>query len=118
MVSTPSRRRIEAALTTGLSRAFADSLDLDAALAAVHPNAHRWDYLLGHKPSGQLIGVEPHSAKEDEVGAVIKKRKAALEQLRLHLKDGTRVAAWLWVASRKVHKFVGTDFCGDQRRGM
>lgn len=81
---------------------FADSLDLDSALQAGREQEHRWDYLLGHAPSKAVIGLEPHSAKNDEVSTVIAKRKAALVQLRHHLKPGAKVTAWLWVASGNV----------------
>lgn len=87
---------------------FADSLDLDKAMQPGHEQANRWDYLLGHAPSGNVVAVEPHSAKQDEVTAVIKKRAAAREQMKGHLRDGARVTKWLWVASGKVH-FANTE---------
>ncbi|MCG8556852.1 MAG: hypothetical protein MJD61_16445 [Proteobacteria bacterium] len=81
---------------------FGDSLDLDSALQRAHPGQSRWDYLLGHSPSQQVLGLEPHSAKEDQVSTVIRKRRAAKQQLASHLKNGKRVTRWLWVASGKV----------------
>ena len=81
---------------------FADSLALDDALHAGHEQENRWDYLLGHKPSQQVVGLEPHSAHSDQISTVIKKRTAALRQLQDHLASGMRVAAWYWVASGKV----------------
>lgn len=87
---------------------FADSLDLDEALRAGREQENRWDYLLGHSPSGNVVAVEPHSAKQDEITTVIKKRSAAKEQLRDHLRDGVRIHKWLWVASGKVH-FADTE---------
>jgi hypothetical protein len=87
---------------------FADSLDLDAATLHGHEQENRWDYLLGHAPSGEVIGVEPHSAKQDEISTVIAKRAAALVRLRSHLGNGKRVSKWLWVASGKVH-FADTE---------
>lgn len=87
---------------------IADSLDLDAALVDGNEEQHRWDYLLGHGPSNVIIGVEPHSAKQDEVSRVIHKRKAALQQLRAHLRDGVQVARWLWVSSGSV-QFAGSE---------
>lgn len=69
-----------------------DSLDLDAALQPNFPNDHRWDYLLGH--SGKVVGLEPHSAKEDQISTVIDKRKAARDHLKTHLKPGAQVHAW------------------------
>jgi hypothetical protein len=88
--------------------AFSDSLDLDEGLRPTHGQENRWDYLLGHAPSTAVIGLEPHSAKEDEVSKVIAKCAAARDQLRSHLKANARVAAWLWVASGKVH-FADTE---------
>lgn len=88
--------------------AFADSLDLDEALKYGHEQENRWDYLLGHSPSGDVVAVEPHSAKHDEVTTVIRKRSAAREQLKGHLRDGIRIVKWLWVASGKVH-FADTE---------
>lgn len=87
---------------------FADSLDLDEALKQGREQENRWDYLLGHSPSGDVVAVEPHSAKQDEITTVIKKRSAAREQLKGHLRDGVRVVKWLWVASGKVH-FADTE---------
>lgn len=87
---------------------FGDSLNLDEALEKGHEQENRWDYLLGHTPSGQIVAVEPHSAKQDEISTVIRKRTAAIEQLKDHLRDGARVSKWLWVASKKVH-FANTE---------
>lgn len=91
-----------------LRSAFADSLDLDSALEAGHEQENRWDYLLGHAPSAEIVAVEPHSAKQDEVTTVMRKKRAALDQLRDHLRDGARIAKWLWVTSGKVH-FADTE---------
>lgn len=87
---------------------FGDSLDLDKAMLQGHEQENRWDYLLGHTPSGKVVGVEPHAAKQDEITTVINKRAAALEHLRAHLRDGAKVSKWLWVASGKVH-FANTE---------
>lgn len=88
--------------------AFADSLNLDDAVKPGHEQDNRWDYLLGHEPSGKVVAVEPHSAKQDEITTVIKKRTAARAHLREHLRDGVSVQKWLWVASGKVH-FADTE---------
>lgn len=88
--------------------AFADSLDADEALRAGLDQENRWDYLLGHAASQRIVAVEPHSAKEDEISTVIKKRSAAIGQLRDHFRDGMKVVKWLWVASGKVH-FANTE---------
>ncbi len=81
---------------------FADSIDLDKALQQGHEEENRWDYLLGHEASQKVIGLEPHTASNHEISTVIKKRRAAIEQLRGHLKPGSSVAQWFWVASGKV----------------
>jgi hypothetical protein len=87
---------------------FADSLDLDAALQAGHEQENRWDYLLGHRPSREVVAVEPHSAERDAISKVIRKRSSAREQLKAHLRDSARVSRWLWVASGRVH-FADTE---------
>lgn len=81
---------------------FKDSLNIDEHLKKGHENIHRWDYLLGHGPSNEVIAIEPHSAKDDEASTVIAKRKEALRQLRPHLRPGAMVTRWLWVASGRV----------------
>lgn len=100
----PDRAHIDGAIRN----AFADSLDLDTALKEAHPQENRWDYLLGHSASGELIALEPHSAKEDEITTVINKRKAAKQQLADHIEPSARVSKWLWVGSGKVH-FADTE---------
>ncbi len=95
-------------LATEIRGDFADSLDLDTALLEGHEQENRWDYLLGHDPSDAVVGLEPHSAKQDEISTVIKKKQAARDQLRDHLTPGKGVARWLWVASGKVH-FADTE---------
>lgn len=88
--------------------AFGDSLELDEAVKAGREQEHRWDYLLGHTSSGEIVAVEPHSAKQDEVTTIIKKQAAAREHLRPHLREGARVTRWLWVASGRVY-FADTE---------
>jgi len=82
---------------------FADSLDIDDALREGREQENRWDYLLGHGPTKQVFGVEPHSAANSEISTVINKRLAARRQLQDHLCDGKVVVKWLWVASGKVY---------------
>jgi hypothetical protein len=114
-------------LAAELRRDFADSLDLDAAMRTSHPEANRWDYLLGHHRSDCVIGVEPHSARTDQVSVVIAKREHARAQLRGHLREQGQVAAWIWVASGRVDFLqidrvrrqldsVGVHFVGGQLR--
>lgn len=82
---------------------FIDSIDIDKALAKGREQENRWDYLLGHRPTNRVIGIEPHSAKNDEISTVIRKLEAAKRQLKEHLCDGAFVSDWFWVASGKVH---------------
>lgn len=93
---------------TEIREAFVDSLEADEALKKNNEQENRWDYLLGHEATGQVIGVEPHSAKESEISRVIRKRRAALLQLRPHLREGAQISKWLWVSSGKV-QFVNTE---------
>jgi hypothetical protein len=81
---------------------FADSLDIDTPFSKSHATQNRWDYLLGHSPTKTLIAVEPHTANEDEVDVIIRKKKAARDQLRGHLTDSARISAWVWVTEGKV----------------
>jgi hypothetical protein len=81
---------------------FADSLEVDENLRKGREKQNRWDYLLGHAGANKVFGLEPHSAKTDEVSTVIDKVKAAKVQLADHLKTGMTVANWFWVASGTV----------------
>jgi hypothetical protein len=81
---------------------FLDSLDLDEASRTRHPTDARWDYLLGHAPSSQIVAIETHSAETSQVSSVIQKRTASLGHLRGQLGTGHNVAAWYWAASGRV----------------
>ena len=81
---------------------------MDRALEEQYPSENRWDYLLGYAPGLAVVGLEPHSAKQDEISTVIRKKQAAGQQLATHLKPGERVAEWYWVASGKVY-FADTE---------
>ncbi len=87
---------------------FVDSLEIDENLKEGRDQENRWDYLLGYAAGACVVGLEPHSANTGEVTTVIRKRKAALEQLRPHLKAGAKVAEWFWVASGK-NRFLDTE---------
>lgn len=91
------KKFIEASIRTQ----FADSLDTDEAFRVGRDQESRWDYLLGHEDRS-LIAVEPHSAKTDEIQAVIKKKRALRQQLDGHLKDEIHISKWLWVSSGTV----------------
>ncbi len=79
-----------------------DSLDLDAAAREEFPEDNRWDYLLSLPEMEKIVGLEPHSAKDDLVSVVIRKKKNAESYLRNHLKSGVKVANWFWVSHGKV----------------
>jgi hypothetical protein len=85
-----------------LRPSFADSLEIDESLRKGADQENRWDYLLGHDESSLVVGLEPHSAYTGEVSTVIAKKSSARKQLRSHLKTGSRIAGWFWVASGKV----------------
>jgi hypothetical protein len=87
---------------------FADSLDLDRATKQGREEESRWDYLLGYEPSDEIVAVEPHSAKDGQVQAVVKKRVAARGHLKDHLRKGATIRRWLWVSAGKVH-FANTE---------
>ena len=88
--------------------AFADSLDLDRATKPGREEENRWDYLLGHEASGEVVAVEPHSAKDGHVRTVVNKQLAARVHLRSHLRDGVKIRKWIWVSAGKVH-FANTE---------
>jgi hypothetical protein len=92
------RKHISESLRPG----FRDSLDLDEASRARHPNDARWDYLLGDASSSRVIAIETHSAETSQVSRVIQKRTASLSHLRDQLVAGHNIAAWYWAASGRV----------------
>ena len=79
-----------------------DSLELDAATAAVAPQAHRWDYILSVPGGNKLVGLEPHSATNAEIKVVVRKKMNAVDVLRQHLKPGHTVVEWHWVTHGSV----------------
>jgi hypothetical protein len=97
-IPSDKRKHISESLRTD----FLDSLDLDEASRTRHPTDARWDYLLGHAPSSQVVAIETHSAETSEVSRVIQKRTASLGHLRDQLGDGHNVAAWYWAASGRI----------------
>jgi hypothetical protein len=79
-----------------------DSIDLDEAMREDLPNANRWDYLLSIRTINQLVGVEPHSARDSEISVVIAKKRQAIEFLFDHLAPNRRVGRWFWVSHGSV----------------
>ena len=55
------KKRDRSAIAGSTHEGYRDSLDLDAALAADHPKAPRWDYRLGYRGLG-IVGLEVHPA--------------------------------------------------------
>lgn len=79
---------------------IADSLDLDGATKPLHPDKHRWDYLLGTNHSERpILAVEVHPARSSEVDVLIKKKRNAETVLASELTADHRVRRWLWLAS-------------------
>jgi hypothetical protein len=98
----------KARIDSALQAKFDDSLDIDEAFREGHEQENRWDYLLGYMQEDKVIALEPHSAKDDEVATVIRKRAAALAQMKDHLEPDARISSWLWVASKDVD-FANTE---------
>jgi len=80
---------------------FVDGIDADEALRLQHPAARRWDYVLGDARGACLVGIEPHPAESGEVSVVMEKKRNTERWLSDHLKEGRRVARWLWVGTGK-----------------
>jgi len=100
--------RHRAHLADEIKNAFTDSLEIDENLKDGRDRENRWDYLLGHGALSCVIGMEPHTAKDQEVKTVIRKKQSAQQQLREHLQKGTRIEEWYWVASGK-NRFLDTE---------
>lgn len=90
------------------SRRLAGSIDVDSALASALPNAPRWDYGVGYRPSNRASDVvhwvEVHPATQREVKAI----EAKLEWLKKWIDvNATDLAAldrcFVWVSSGKTH---------------
>ena len=97
------RKRIDPAVR----ERFVDGIDADEALRLAHPTERRWDYVLGDEKGGQLVGIEPHPAASGEVSSVIDKKRNAERWLGDHLREGRRVARWLWVGTGKTSLPLG-----------
>ena len=95
-------------IDTALHTMFDDSLDIDEAFREGHEQENRWDYLLGYASTNTVVALEPHSAKDDEVTTIIRKRSAARTQLEGHLESKAKITRWLWVASNDVD-FANTE---------
>ncbi len=87
-------------ISEDLRAIFDDSINTDEAFKAKYSQSNRWDYLIGNKQKNKIIALEPHTAKNSEIGVVIAKRSAARQQLKDHL-DLSQISHWFWVASGK-----------------
>ena len=96
-------------LASDIRSDFSDGLDLDKALKPGREEENRWDYLLGYEATGAVVALEPHSAKQDEITRVIKKKRAARDQLKGHSKAGAHIKSWIWVSSGKKAHFANTE---------
>ena len=98
---------------------LAGSVDLDDALRDRFPNAARWDYGIGVRPTGQrddrVLWVEVHSASSAHVNAVIAKHEWLLHWLRRSapLLNGL-AREFVWLATGSVTIRPGTP----QRRRL
>ena len=78
------------------------SVDIDAAVKSVYPNACRWDYVVGYDERKYFIEV--HGAKTDEVKAVLNKfqwLKDFLVKDAPELNEGKK--SFYWIASNGNH---------------
>lgn len=85
------------------SRDCQGSVDLDSCLQHRHPNAARWDYLIGY--AGRAYFIEVHPATTRNVGEVINKLrwlKNWLESTGAALKPIRGEQPYRWVARGKV----------------
>jgi hypothetical protein len=85
------------------TRKISGSVDVDGALEAVFPKAHRWDYAIGYRRQSEIVyWVEVHPASTGDVVTV----QAKLTWLRTWLAgDGHRLreieARFIWISSGK-----------------
>ncbi|WP_055075044.1 hypothetical protein [Pseudanabaena sp. 'Roaring Creek'] len=78
------------------------SVDIDVAVKSIYPNACRWDYVVGY--GDQRYFIEVHSAKTNEVKAVLNKLqwlKDFLVKDAPKLDNGKR--SFYWIASNGIH---------------
>jgi hypothetical protein len=83
------------------------SVAIDDDCLATHPNANRWDYVVGYDRNGHAVAhfIEVHSAETSEVNTVEKKFQWLLEFLA-HEDHGALKALpaeFHWVASGRIN---------------
>ena len=84
-------------------RELVGSAEVDAALAATLPNAHRWDYVVG-KTAGNVITahwIEVHPASSTKNIAEVERKLAWLSRWLHGNPLGAYPKAVVWVASGK-----------------
>lgn len=98
------RSRDKRCISPDNTRKLSGSVDIDAALQAVEPNANRWDYAIGYRHTNRtndfVYWVETHTGSDSQIGVVLRK----LEWLKGWLRgDGRNLAGFerefVWVPS-------------------
>jgi len=99
-IGAPGRKRIGVARASVLG-----SVDMDRALREAHPNAARWDYVVGAETSDDdtVVWIEVHSADSHHIDQVLRK----LYWLRGWLKSRGRPMdghprRFVWIATSRV----------------
>lgn len=78
------------------------SVDIDAALQAAHPNAHRWDYAVGYRINNQedkAYFIEVHPAEAGEVSRVLRKMQWLQCWMQGKAVDEVRPREFVWVSA-------------------
>lgn len=124
-IKTTDRNLIQPAVRTSIS----ESIDLDEAMRGDYPHDSRWDYLIFESANGSIFALEPHSARDDQVDVVVRKKQAACSQLLSHTDEISAIQKWLWVSGgsakiskgdkrmRKLNK-AGITYIGRQLKKM
>lgn len=90
-------------ISTLRTRELAGSADVDAALAATLPNAHRWDYVVGKNIGKSLLAhwIEVHPASSTKNIAEVERKLAWLSGWLRGSPLGKYPKDVVWVASGK-----------------
>lgn len=82
------------------------SVDLDAALQPLFPNATRWDYAIGYRLTARddkAFFVEFHRAFDDQVKRVIEKKHWLESWMDGKALDELREREFVWVSAGGIH---------------
>lgn len=101
------------------TRKFSGSVDIDAALRRVEPDANRWDFAIAYEHSNRkaevIYWVELHTASDSEIKVVIKKALWLRGWLKV---DGSKLSGFecdiVWVSSGA----TSFQLTGPQRKQM